>query len=68
MNNNAQQPTAKFAPEEALVDMEAAMEEAQVVTVEAEKVTVADDPTMVTEVEEAQEDIAKVRICYDNKT
>ena len=68
MNNNAQQPTAKFAPEEALVDMEVAMEEAQVDMVEAEKVTVADDPTMVTEVEEAQEDIAKVRICYDNKT
>ena len=68
MNNNAQQLITKFAPEEALVDMEAAMEEAQVVTVEAEKVTVVDDPTMVTEVEEAQEDIAKVRICYDNKT
>ena len=62
MNNNAQQHTTKFAPEEALVDMEVAMEEAQVVAVEAEKVTVADDPTMVTEVEEAQEDIAKVRI------
>merc|ERR1712136_327731 len=38
------------------------MEEAQVVTVEAEKVTVADDPTMVTEVEEAQEDIAKEEV------
>ena len=62
MNNNAQQPTAKFAPEEALVDMEVAMEEAQVDMVEAERVTVADDPTMVIEAEEAQEDIAKVRI------
>ena len=62
MNSNAQQLTTKFAQEEALVDMEVAMEEAQVVMEEAERATVADDPTMVTEVEEAQEDIAKVRI------
>ena len=62
MNNNAQQPTAKFAPEEVLVDTEVAMEEAPVDMVEVERVMVADDPTMVTEVEEAQEDIAKVWI------
>merc|ERR1719347_2582610 len=38
------------------------MEEAPVVMVEVERVMVADDPTMVTEVEEAQEDIAKEEV------
>jgi len=59
MSNNALRHTTKYAPEEALADMEGAMEEAQVVMVEAEGDTVAVDRIMDIEADVAQVDIEK---------
>jgi len=65
MSNNALRHTTKYAPEEALADMEGAMEEAQVVMVEAEGDTVAVDRIMDTEADEAQVDIEKEVVVVD---
>ena len=62
MSNNALQLTTKSALEEALVDMEVAMEEVQVAMVAAEGDTVAVDHIMGTEADVAQVDIEKVGI------